>query len=97
MKRWIGFLVCLFLAAVVAVPPCFAEETPAMVVGRIYYIEGELLRYVLRRRTGCPCQGCSLRYGGYTLFRKPWDGGADRPQRELDQDWEQHTDPVHHP
>ena len=46
MKRLMGFLVCLFLAAVVMVSPSSAADEPAMVVGRIYYIEGDLLRYV---------------------------------------------------
>jgi len=48
MKRikWMGLLVCLFLTAVVMVPPSSAADGPAMVVGRIYYIEGDLLRYV---------------------------------------------------
>ena len=48
MKRikWMGLLVCLFLAAVVMVPPSSAADEPAMVVGRIFYIEGDLLRYV---------------------------------------------------
>ena len=46
MKRWIGLLVCLFLTGVMMVPPSSAEDEPAMVVGRIYDIEGDLLRYV---------------------------------------------------
>ncbi len=46
MKRWMGLLVCLFLTAVVIVPPSPAADEPGMVVGRIYYIEGDLLRYV---------------------------------------------------
>jgi hypothetical protein len=48
MKRikWMGLVVCLFLAAVVMVPPSSAQDEPAMVVGRIFYIEGDLLRYV---------------------------------------------------
>jgi len=46
MKRWMGLLVCLFLTAVVMVPPSSAADESAMVVGRIYYIEGDLLRYV---------------------------------------------------
>jgi hypothetical protein len=48
MKRikWMGLLVCLFLAAVVMVPLSLAADAPAMVVGRIFYIEGDLLRYV---------------------------------------------------
>ena len=41
-----GLLVCLFLTAVMMVPPSSAADEPAMVVGRIFYIEGDLLRYV---------------------------------------------------
>ena len=44
--KWIGLLVCLLLTAVVMVQPSSAEDAPAMVVGRIYHIEGDLLRYV---------------------------------------------------
>jgi len=46
MKRWMGLVVCLFLAAVVMVPLSSAADAPAMVVGRIFHIEGDLLRYV---------------------------------------------------
>ena len=48
MKRikWMGSLVCLFLAAAAMVPLSSAADEPAMVVGRIFYIEGDLLRYV---------------------------------------------------
>src|SRR5512136_507195 len=49
MKRiaWMtGLLVCLFSAAVVGVPPASAADAPGVVVGRVYYIEGDLLRYV---------------------------------------------------
>src|SRR4030042_4764653 len=46
MKRGMGLLVCLFLTAVVIVPPSPAAEEPGMVVGRVYHIEGDLLRYV---------------------------------------------------
>ena len=46
MKRWMGLLVCLFLTAVVMVPPSSAADEPGMVVGRIFHIEGDLLRYV---------------------------------------------------
>ena len=46
MKRWAGLAVCLFLAAVAMVQPSSAADAPAMVVGRILYIEGDLLRYV---------------------------------------------------
>jgi len=50
MKRWMGLLVCLFLGALVMVPPSSAADAPAMVVGRVYYIEGDLLRYVPAER-----------------------------------------------
>jgi len=46
MKRWPGILVCLFLAVVAMVPPSSAADPPAVVVGRVYAIEGDLLRYV---------------------------------------------------
>ena len=42
----IGLLVCLFSAAVTVVPPSSAADAPAVVVGRVYHIEGDLLRYV---------------------------------------------------
>jgi hypothetical protein len=44
--KWMGLLACLSLAAVVMVRPSSAEDAPAMVVGRIFHSEGELLRYV---------------------------------------------------
>ena len=45
--RWmLGVLVCMFLIAVVIVPPSSASDEPAMVVGRVFYIKGDLLRYV---------------------------------------------------
>jgi hypothetical protein len=50
MKRWMGLLVCLFLGALVMVPPSSAADAPAMVVARVYYIEGDLLRYVPAER-----------------------------------------------
>ena len=46
MKRWMGLVVCLFLVTGAMVSPSPAEDAPAMVVGRIYHIEGDLLRYV---------------------------------------------------
>ena len=46
MKRWMGLGVCMFLAAVGVVPLSSAADVPGMVVGRIFYIEGDLLRYV---------------------------------------------------
>jgi hypothetical protein len=38
--------ICLFFAAIAMVTPASAADAPAMVVGRVYHIEGELLRYV---------------------------------------------------
>jgi hypothetical protein len=50
IKRYMGLLVCLFLAAVVVVPPSSAADAPAMVVGRIFHVEGDLFRYVPAER-----------------------------------------------
>ena len=41
-----NFMVCLFLAALAIAPQSFAATAPAMIVGRVYAIEGDLLRYV---------------------------------------------------
>jgi len=41
-----GLLVCMLFAAVAVVSPSSAAGTPAIEVGRVNYIEGELLRYV---------------------------------------------------
>jgi hypothetical protein len=41
-----GLLVSLFSAAVMGVPASSAADAPAVVVGRVYHIEGDLLRYV---------------------------------------------------
>src|SRR4030042_1627468 len=46
IKWMMGLLVCLFLGAVVMVQPSSAAGAPPMVVGRVYHIEGDLLRYV---------------------------------------------------
>ncbi|MHB8828091.1 MAG: DUF6600 domain-containing protein [Syntrophales bacterium] len=46
MKRRMFLLVSLFLAVVVMVPLSLAADSSAMVVGRIFNIEGDLLRYV---------------------------------------------------
>ena len=46
IKWMMGLLACLFLAVVAMVQPSSAADAPAMVVGRIYHIEGDLLRYV---------------------------------------------------
>jgi len=39
-------MVYLFLVAVAMVPSSSAADAPAMVVGRVYHVEGDLLRYV---------------------------------------------------
>ena len=46
MKSILGWLVCLFSAALMMAPPSPAAEASAMTVGRIFHIEGDLLRYV---------------------------------------------------
>ncbi|MBA4417188.1 MAG: hypothetical protein C0392_04665 [Syntrophus sp. (in: bacteria)] len=46
MKKSIGLLVCLLLAIAAVVPPSSAWSAPTNVVGRVYHIEGDLLRYV---------------------------------------------------
>ena len=46
MKKWMKLMVCLFLAALAMVPPALAANAPAITVGRVYSIEGDLLRYV---------------------------------------------------
>src|SRR5512136_1360699 len=46
IKRWVELMACLFLATLAVVPPVPAANAPAITVGRAYYIEGDLLRYV---------------------------------------------------
>jgi hypothetical protein len=46
MKRWVELIVCLFLAVVATAPSTLAADAPAVVVGRVYAIEGDLLRYI---------------------------------------------------
>ncbi len=46
MKTWAKLMVCLFLGALAVVPQASAANAPAIMVGRIYTIEGDLLRYV---------------------------------------------------
>jgi hypothetical protein len=46
MKKWIELMACLVLAALAIVPQSIAANTPAITVGRVYAIEGDLLRYV---------------------------------------------------
>ena len=45
--KWMtGFLAYMLYAAIMMAAPSYAAETQAVEVGRIYHIEGELLRYV---------------------------------------------------
>lgn len=46
MKRWVKLIIGLFLIVVTIVPSVFAVNIPAVTVGRLSYIEGDLLRYV---------------------------------------------------
>ncbi|MHB8828585.1 MAG: DUF6600 domain-containing protein [Syntrophales bacterium] len=46
LKSFHGWLICLFAAALLTALPAPAAETPALTVGRIFHIEGELFRYV---------------------------------------------------
>jgi hypothetical protein len=50
MKRWVKLMVCLFFAALAMVPPALAAIAPAITIGRVYYIEGDLLRYVAEEK-----------------------------------------------
>ena len=47
MKKWFKSLVLLFVSMNIMVLPSLAAEEPAVVVGRVYHIEGDLLGYVL--------------------------------------------------
>jgi len=57
IKWMMGLLVGLFLGAVPMVPPSSAADAPPMVVGRIFHIEGELLRYVPEENDWWPWSG----------------------------------------
>jgi len=46
MKSWVKLIVCLFLVSLAMVHSALAANSPAITVGRVYYIEGDLLRYV---------------------------------------------------
>jgi hypothetical protein len=46
MKRLMSLLAFLFFAVVVTIPPLSAADAPAVMVGRVYHIEKDLLRYV---------------------------------------------------
>jgi len=50
MKRWVELMACLLLATLAMVPPAAAANPPAITVGRVYFIEGDLLRYVPAER-----------------------------------------------
>jgi len=45
--KWMtGLLVCMLLTVMAMVRPSSAADAPAIEVGRVYYMEGDLLRYV---------------------------------------------------
>ncbi|MDP2853764.1 MAG: FecR domain-containing protein, partial [Smithellaceae bacterium] len=46
MNKKIQWIVCLFLTGLAIVLPAWAATTPPVTVGRVYHIEGDLLRYV---------------------------------------------------
>jgi hypothetical protein len=46
MKSWLLVLACVFSLIGAGVPQSSAADEPAIVVGRVSYIEGDLLRYV---------------------------------------------------
>ncbi len=46
MNKWFKSLVFLILAMSILVLPSLAAADPSVVVGRVYQIEGDLLRYV---------------------------------------------------
>ncbi|MHB8139571.1 MAG: DUF6600 domain-containing protein, partial [Smithellaceae bacterium] len=54
MKTWMKLMVCLFLAVMAMVPQAFAANATAITVGRVYTIEGDLLRYVPEERDWVP-------------------------------------------
>lgn len=46
MKRRMELMVCLLFAVLAMAPPVSAANAPAVTVGRVYAIQGDLLRYV---------------------------------------------------
>ena len=46
LKIWMGLVGCLLLTALMMVPQVLAANAPVITVGRVYYIEGDLLRYI---------------------------------------------------
>ncbi len=54
MKRWIELMVCLLLAGLTIAVQASAANAPAIMVGRVYAIEGDLLRYVPEEKDWVP-------------------------------------------
>jgi hypothetical protein len=54
MKIWMKYMVCLFLAAMAMTSQASAANTPAITVGRVYTIEGDLLRYIPEEKDWVP-------------------------------------------
>jgi len=79
MKRWMGLAVCLFLVTGAMVSPSPAADGPAMVVGRIFHIEGDLLRYVPAEKDWVAVVRDAPFGTEDTLFSGSWGGRADRP------------------
>ena len=99
MKRYMGVMVCLFFVAMAATPPSLAAaDAPAMVVGRIVDIEGDLLRYVPAEKDWVAVVK-DAPFGTEDVLASGSQGMAetDRSQRDLDQDRKQRTDPVYRP
>ena len=50
MKWMVRLIACMLLVAAGAVPWSSAAEQPGLVIGRVFHIEGDLLRYVPEER-----------------------------------------------
>jgi hypothetical protein len=50
LKKSMGLVVCIFLITLAIAPQASAENGQPVTVGRVYYIEGDLLRYVPEER-----------------------------------------------
>ena len=92
-----GILVCLFLAAAATVTVLGCRRARHGGRPHILYRRGSAPLCPCGEGLGARGQGRALRRRGHTFFRQPGHGGADRPQRSLGQDREQHTGPVHRP
>jgi len=68
MKRWLELMVCLSLQSCDG-SPSSAADAPAVVVGRVYAVEGDLLRYVPAERTGWRWSGTHLSVQRMHSFR----------------------------